>query len=160
LALDDCVDIRILIDRQSRRLRLQSGNQIERDYPIVIGRNAGTDKEVEGDLATPSGEFYICAKNPRSKFFLSLCLSYPNIEDAQRGLSAGLIGAEEHRQILDAINQRQMPPQQTRLGGEIYIHGQAPTGPVPWTRGCVALDNPAMQEIYDRVAMGTVVRID
>lgn len=154
------LDLKILIDRQSCRLRLQSGNQIERDYPIVIGRNAEADKEVEGDLATPSGEFYICAKNPRSKFFLSLCLSYPNIEDAERGLSAGLIGAEEHRQILKAINQRQMPPQQTRLGGEIYIHGEAPTGPVPWTRGCVALDNPAMQELYDRVAMGTVVRID
>ena len=56
-----------------------------------------------------------------------------------------------------------MPPQRTRLGGEIYIHGQDAARPhgrsQDWTRGCIALDNPAMQELYDRVGIGTPVLI-
>ena len=152
-------DFHILIDKTSRRLYGLSAHRIERDYPIVLGRNAAAHKQVEGDLATPVGDFYVCAKNPRSKFFLSLCLSYPNATDADRGLAAQLIDAEEHRQIHAAIAQRKMPPQQTRLGGEIYIHGQAPTGPVTGTRGCIALDNAAMQEIYEAAVLGTPIRI-
>jgi murein L,D-transpeptidase YafK len=118
---------------------------------------------VEGDEATPVGEFYICSKNPRSKFFLSLCLSYPNAEDAERGLAAGLISAGEHADILAALREKRLPPQHTRLGGEIYIHGQDPTprlgGPKDWTRGCIALDNAAMQLLYERIALGTPVLI-
>lgn len=152
------VGVHIRIDKTSRRLYWSAGNRIERNYPIVLGKNAA-NKEVEGDLATPVGEFYICAKNPRSKFSLSLCLSYPNAKDADRGLAAHLIDADEHRLIHEAIARRKMPPQHTRLGGEIYIHGQAPTGPVTGTRGCIALDNAAMREVYEAAVLGTPVRI-
>jgi murein L,D-transpeptidase YafK len=130
---------------------------------LALGRNWAADKAVEGDEATPVGEFYICAKNPRSKFLLSLCISYPNAEDAQRGLAAGLISAGEHANILAAIRAHGMPPQRTGLGGEIYIHGQDAARPhgrsKDWTRGCIALDNLAMQELYDRVGIGTPVLI-
>jgi murein L,D-transpeptidase YafK len=140
--------------------------RLERRYSIALGRNAAADKSVEGDHATPLGEFYICAKNPRSKFFLSLCISYPNAEHAQRGLTAGLIGTEEYRQILDAIHARKTPPQHTRLGGEIYIHGRGvkeaggASSDKDWTRGCIALENSDMQDLYDLIDIGTVVRIE
>jgi murein L,D-transpeptidase YafK len=130
---------------------------------VALGRNSAADKAVEGDEATPLGEFYVCAKNPRSRFFLSLCLSYPSAEDAARGLAAGLINPGEHSQILAALREKRMPPQHTRLGGEIYIHGRPPHpqpgAPKDWTRGCVALDNEAMQELYDRIDLGTPVSI-
>jgi murein L,D-transpeptidase YafK len=152
-----------VIEKSARTLWLYVGERLERAYPIALGRNAAADKAVEGDEATPIGEFYICAKNPRSKFFLSMCLSYPNAEDAERGLSAGLITREEHAQILTALAAKGLPPQRTRLGGEIYIHGQdqaAPTGaPKDWTRGCVALANEAMQELYAQIPLGTPVLI-
>jgi murein L,D-transpeptidase YafK len=103
-------------------------------------------------------------KNPRSKYFRSLCISYPNAEDAERGLAAGLIDREQHAQILAAIRLHAMPPQRTGLGGEIYIHGRGAGEPSSelkdWTRGCIALDNPAMQELYDRVPIGTPVLIE
>ena len=171
---------RIVVAKRSRSLRLMWDDRIERSYSIVLGRNAAADKVVEGDHATPLGEFYICAKNPRSKFFLSLCISYPNAEDAQRGLAAGLITEEEHMQILHAIAEKKMPPQHTRLGGEIYIHGHAGDGGgeergnggsgdesgapgaasvKDWTRGCIALGNADMRELFDRVAIGTAVII-
>jgi murein L,D-transpeptidase YafK len=171
-------EYRIAVAKQARQLSLWSGPALERAYAIVLGRNSSADKSVEGDQATPLGEFYICAKNPRSKYFLSLCISYPNAEDAQRGLAAGLIGADEHGRILDAIRARRMPPQHTRLGGEIYIHGHSihrhgghnesrgsHSAPIDisqkdWTRGCIALSNDDMQDLYDRVAIGTAVSIN
>jgi murein L,D-transpeptidase YafK len=179
-------EYRIVVAKQARQLSLWSGSGLESTYAIVLGRNSAADKSVEGDQATPLGEFYICAKNPRSKYFLSLCISYPNAEDAERGLAAGLIGADEHRQILGAIRAGRMPPQHTRLGGEIYIHGYGGHGAgrgshsagdcdqtsaagghdarndlsqKDWTRGCIALSNADMQDLYDRVAIGTAVVI-
>ena len=157
------MNYRIVVAKQARTLTLLREDRVERNYPIALGRNSAADKSVEGDHATPLGEFYICAKNPRSKYFLSLCISYPNAEDAQRGLAAGLIAAEEYAQILEAIQARRMPPQHTRLGGEIYIHGRGTAkhgiAELDGTRGCIALDDADMQQLYDRVALGTPVSI-
>jgi murein L,D-transpeptidase YafK len=152
---------RIHIDKATRSLRLYRGEALQRTYPVALGRNWAADKTVEGDEATPVGEFYICAKNPRSKFFLSLCISYPNAEDAERGLAAGLITPQEHAQILEAMRRKSLPPQRTRLGGEIYIHGQPPEPRAArdWTRGCIALENSAIQELYERIELGTQVLI-
>jgi murein L,D-transpeptidase YafK len=154
---------RVVIEKAARTLHLYVGTCLARSYPVALGRNWAVDKAVQGDEATPLGEFYICSKNPRSKFFLSMCLSYPNAEDAERGLAAGLISPEEHGEILAAVRAKRLPPQHTRLGGEIYIHGQNPAGrggaPKDWTRGCIALDNGAMQHLYERIALGTPVLI-
>ncbi len=50
-----------------------------------------------------------------------------------------------------------MPPQKTALGGEIYIHG----GGIEkdWTKGCVALRNEEMKEIFDAIPVGAKVKI-
>jgi murein L,D-transpeptidase YafK len=156
-------ELRLVIEKAARQLHLYVGSRLERSYAVALGRNWAADKAVEGDEATPIGEFYICAKNPRSKFFLSMCLSYPNAEDAERGLAAGLINPDEHGDILTALREKLLPPQHTRLGGEIYIHGQDPRArpgaPRDWTRGCIALDNGAMQHLYQRIALGTPVLI-
>jgi murein L,D-transpeptidase YafK len=155
---------RIEIAKLARVLELHSPLGLISRHSIRLGSDPDADKAVEGDGATPSGAFYICAKNPRSKFFLSLCISYPNAEDAKRGLQNGLIDAQQHAQILQAISFGKMPPQHTRLGGEIYIHGQpaqaaGEASAADWTRGCIALDNEAMRDLYDRVGLGTSVII-
>jgi murein L,D-transpeptidase YafK len=159
MAIEHC----ITVAKRSRQLSLLSGPELVRIYPIELGRNSEADKSVEGDEATPLGEFYICAKNPRSRYFLSLCISYPNAEDAERGLAAALISVGEHAQILHAVNARRMPPQKTRLGGEIYIHGHGHSdgngGEPRGTRGCIALNDADMQDLYDRVSIGTPVII-
>jgi murein L,D-transpeptidase YafK len=158
--------MQIIIRKEARLLLVWAEGREERSYPVTLGRNWAADKAVEGDEATPLGEFYICAKNPRSKFLLSMCISYPNTEDAERGLSAHLITPAEHADILDAISRRAMPPQHTRLGGEIYIHGEDPRPPAalgprgsPGTRGCIALANSAMQELFKLTDIGTPVTI-
>jgi murein L,D-transpeptidase YafK len=156
------VERRIVIEKRARTLLVYDDNRLDRSYAVILGRNSAAPKAVEGDEATPLGEYYICAKNPRSRFFLSMCLSYPNAFDAQRGLAANLITEEEHARILAAIRCGGMPPQHTRLGGEIYIHGQGAQQSAlaaEGTRGCIALANAAMQELYERIPIGTPVLI-
>jgi murein L,D-transpeptidase YafK len=156
------VEAVIVIKKQEKTLILTTADGSERRHAVVLGKHWAADKTIEGDCATPVGEFYVCVKNPRSRYFLSLGISYPNAEDAVRGLAAGLISNLEHAQIIEAIRLGKMPPQHTRLGGEIYIHGHGEdqrAGTKDWTRGCIALDNSAMQEVYDCAAIGTPVRI-
>jgi murein L,D-transpeptidase YafK len=158
------MDYRIEIAKRARVLELHAEKGLVKRHAIALGGNPDAEKSVEGDGATPTGNFYICAKNPRSKFYLSLCVSYPNAEHAERGLRDGLIDLGEHAQILEALRLRTLPLQHTRLGGEIYIHGHPGQGTSEvsrpdWTRGCIALDNAAMRDLYDRVELGTPVII-
>ena len=53
-------------------------------WDAKLGRQSATgDKVKEGDEITPSGSFYVCTRNDKSKYYLALGLSYPNIEDAR-----------------------------------------------------------------------------
>ena len=136
---------------------MYSGKSLIRTYHIGLGFNPVADKQREGDGATPEGEFYVFVKNSKSAYYLSLGLSYPNAEDAERGLRDGLITKAEHDEIIDAIRKKKAPPQYTKLGGLIYIHGHGASS--DWTWGCVALENSDIKELYDAVTVGTPVTI-
>ena len=140
---------RLVVFKSKRRLQLFSGGVLVRSYKVGLGLNPVPDKVREGDRATPEGEFYIFTKNDKSNFYLSLGISYPNIEDAERGLRDGLISRAQHDAIVKAIKQKRTPPQNTPLGGQIYIHGNGAGS--DWTWGCVALENEDMRELFDAV---------
>lgn len=148
---------RLVVKKEKRELRVFDGEKLIKTYAMVLGFSPNGDKEEEGDGKTPEGEFYIFTKNDQSRFFLSLGLSYPSIEDAKRGLAEKLISLEEHDSIFEAIKNKQMPLQKTRLGGEIYIHGGGTIA--DWTDGCVALRNEEMQELFAAIPVGTAVTI-
>jgi murein L,D-transpeptidase YafK len=147
----------IIVYKKARKLELYSGKTLVRTYRVGLGFNPVADKEREGDGATPEGEFYVFVKNNKSAYYLSLGISYPNAEDAARGLRDGLITKAQHDEILDAIGKKKAPPQYTKLGGLIYIHGHGASR--DWTLGCVALENNEMKELYDAVVVGTPVTI-
>ena len=149
---------KIVVSKSRRRLMLYSNGKLVRVYRIGLGTEPIKDKVREGDRRTPEGEFYIFTKNDKSAYYLSLGLSYPNAEDAERGLRDGLITKARHDQIVDAIRRKVMPPQKTALGGEIYIHGNGSKS--DWTWGCVALDDSDMRELFDTVAIRTPVIIE
>ena len=152
------VQPKIVVTKSKRRLMLYSGNKLVRQYRVGLGLSPIEDKTKEGDRRTPEGEFYIFTKNDKSAFYLSLGLSYPNSEDAERGLRDGLINREQYNQILNAIRKKTAPPQNTALGGEIYIHGNGSQS--DWTWGCVALDDKDIRELFDAVPLGTKVIIE
>jgi murein L,D-transpeptidase YafK len=99
----------------------------------------------------------VCIKNPHSQYLLSLGINYPNSVDAARGLEAGLISQAEHDRIVRAEKRGVCPPWNTRLGGEIFIHGRGAGS--DWTLGCVALDDDAMRRLFAEVEVGTPVHI-
>lgn len=148
---------RIVVFKSRRQLELYSDGALVRTYRVGLGLNPVDDKQREGDRATPEGEFYIFIKNPKSAYYRSLGISYPNIEDAERGLRAGLVTRAQHHQIVSAIKKKAAPPQYTALGGLIYIHGNGAGS--DWTWGCVALENEDVKELYESVNIGTPVTI-
>lgn len=147
----------IVIHKSRRKLQLLDGDRVVKSYDVVLGFSPEGDKEMEGDGRTPEGEFSVCVKNPQSRFRLSLGLNYPTAAAARRGLASGLIGDEELEQVIRAHENKRVPPQKTALGGEIYIHGGGTEG--DWTKGCVALANADIEELFAVVPAGTKVVI-
>ena len=147
----------IVVTKSKRRLELYSDGAVVRTYKIGLGLNPVPDKIRQGDHATPEGEFYVFTKNDKSAFYLSLGISYPNSGDAERGLREKMISRAQHDAIVRAIKRRATPPQNTRLGGDIYIHGNGASS--DWTWGCVALENEDIRELFEAVAVGTTVTI-
>jgi murein L,D-transpeptidase YafK len=151
-------DPRITVIKSRRRLMLYSGDNLLRIYRVGLGFSPTGDKHRQGDGRTPEGDFYVCSKNDRSRYYLSLGLSYPNEEDAARGFGSGLISRADRDRIVSALRRRGVPPWNTRLGGEIFIHGHGSSS--DWTLGCVALENEEMRELFFAVPKGTPVRIE
>jgi murein L,D-transpeptidase YafK len=148
---------RILVEKSMRRLELFSDGVVVRTYHVGLGLNPVDDKKQQGDRCTPEGDFYVFTRNAKSAYYLSLGISYPNIEEADRGLRDGLISNSQHDAIVNAIKRKAKPPQNTKLGGDIYIHGNGASS--DWTWGCVALENEDIRELFDAVPVGTLVTI-
>jgi murein L,D-transpeptidase YafK len=134
----------ILISKKARTLSAFYQNQLIRQYKIALGFNSIDYKQQAGDGKTPEGRYFISAKIPNSQYHLALKLSYPSTEDK-----------------LKAIANKREP------GGDIMIHGLKPGFAwlgslhiwIDWTRGCIAVTNSEIEEIYYAVKVGTPVDI-
>jgi murein L,D-transpeptidase YafK len=147
----------IVVKKNRRELLLYSSDNLLRTYHVGLGLNPSGDKVRAGDRRTPEGDFYVFVKNDKSAFYLSLGLSYPNLPHAERGLREGLINRSQYEAIIRALKARKTPPQNTRLGGDIYIHGNGAQS--DWTWGCVALEDEDIRELFAAVTVGTPVTI-
>jgi murein L,D-transpeptidase YafK len=124
---------RVLVRKSERRLLLMHGGNIVRSYRVQLGLSPLGQKQRSGDFRTPEGSYRLERRNPRSDFFLSLKVSYPNPDDLKRA----------HRGHWDT-------------GGSIMIHGlpnQLKHDPDyysshDWTDGCIAVSNADMVEIW------------
>lgn len=148
---------RIVVKKAERRLFLYDGNKLVRTYRIGLGLSPKGDKVRQGDRRTPEGDFYIFTRNDKSAFYLSLGVSYPNAAHAHRGLRDGLISKSQYDAIMRALKLKKTPPQNTGLGGDIYIHGHGAGS--DWTWGCVALENDDIRELFNAATVGTPVTI-
>jgi murein L,D-transpeptidase YafK len=123
----------LVVRKTERRLLLLHGDSVVRSYKIALGLNPVGQKERAGDFRTPEGRYALIRRNPRSEYFLSLQVSYPNDADLKRA----------KRNHWDA-------------GGSIMIHGlpnQLKHEPGyyesrDWTDGCIALSNADMVEVW------------
>ncbi len=132
---------RVLVEKAARRLTLFRDGQAIATYRVALGFAPEGDKAEEGDGRTPEGVYRVDRRNDRSRFHLSLGLSYPDAADRAAAAEAGV-----------------------DPGGDIFIHGQpnghdGPPIPYDWTLGCLAVSNAEIREIWSRVAIGTEVEI-
>lgn len=148
----------IVVKKKKRLLEIYDGEKLVRRYKMVLGFATQGDKKIEGDGKTPEGEFYIFTKNDQSRYYLSLGVSYPSTDDAERGFREKLISESQRDEIVEAIKNKKTPLQNTKLGGEIYIHGSGSSS--DWTLGCVALEDAEMKELFDAIPIGTSVKIE
>lgn len=133
-----------LVEKKNRNLYLYSKGRMLKQYKIALGFSPLGNKEKEGDGKTPEGKYYIISKNPKSTYHLSLRISYPSEDDTLVAMSRGL-----------------------KPGSDIMIHGiRKGLGWIggyhrllDWTRGCIALTNREIEEIYFAVPIGTTIEI-
>lgn len=151
----------IEIWKGQRRMELRYGDQLVRQFPVVLGGAPRYPKEERGDLRTPVGQYYVSHKHV-SRFHRFLGINYPNIDDAERGYQRGWIDADQWADIYFANLGGQAPPARTRLGGLVGIHGFGTRRyvPIDWTQGCIAISNDEIEYLYDTVPIGTPVLIN
>jgi murein L,D-transpeptidase YafK len=156
--LEPSASYQLVVKKSERKLYLYNNQQkLLKTYKIALGFHPIGTKTKQGDGATPEGEYYLTHKNPKSNYYLSLGMSYPNIKDAQSGLQRKLISQVQHDAIVAAIQTQAKPPQNTKLGGDIFIHGGGNSS--DWTLGCVALENKDIKELFDLLPVKTPVKI-
>lgn len=151
-------DPNIVVNKADRTLHLYDGEEIAVTMKIALGFTPEGHKQREGDGKTPEGDYAICTRNNRSRFYLSLGISYPNIKDAQKALEDNIITQQQFEQIENAITSNKTPLWNTPLGGEIMIHGHGTRS--DWTAGCIAVDDDDMDTLWANCPIGTPVTIN
>ena len=132
----------IWVKKSERKLHLLTNWKITHTFAISLGQNPIGHKQKSGDLRTPEGLYYIDRRNPDSRFFRSLGISFPNKNDS---FLAELRGEDP--------------------GGDIMIHGE-PKDPIKrrnladdWTEGCIAMKDEDMQIVWQLVKEGIPILI-
>jgi len=90
----------VVVRKSERRLYLMRHGEVLRSYKVALGLEPQGPKIQSGDFRTPEGHYLLARRNPRSDYFLSILVSYPNDDDVERA----------RRSHVDP-------------GGEIMIHG-------------------------------------
>lgn len=143
---------RIVVQKKYKKLYLINDGAIIKSYDIAMGPGAALGpKAFEGDNKTPEGIYNVEFKNPKSKYYMALKVSYPNSKDLNYAESLG-----------------------KKAGNFIMIHGfptAAIDGLIPqlvkdvqhpkinWTRGCMAVTDREIEEIYSLVKEKTTIEI-
>ena len=128
----------IQVHKADRKMYLLHNGEVLESYDIGLGFAPEGHKQFEGDGKTPEGTYFISHRNPKSRYHLSLGVSYPNDADRAYAKAAG-----------------------KAPGGDIMVHGGPPrkTNKRDWTAGCIAVTDREIEEIYAMVKPGTPIYI-
>jgi murein L,D-transpeptidase YafK len=136
---------RVVVMKKNRTLTLMRHGKELKTYKISLGGAPLGPKSREGDHKTPEGVYVLDWRNPQSRFYRSIHISYPSAQDRERAKSLGV-----------------------SPGGDVFVHG-LPNGfgwigrgqrLKDWTDGCIAVTDGEMDEIWRAVPDGTVIEIN
>lgn len=136
---------RVVVEKSKRKLYLVRNGEKFREYPILLGAMPRGPKMQAGDLRTPEGVYTLDWRNPNSRFYKAMHISYPSPSDRERAEEKGV-----------------------DPGGMVMIHGEhyepamrrvLRRNPKDWTEGCIALNNEDIDELWHTVPVGTPIEI-
>lgn len=135
---------RVVIEKTIHHLTLFSHGKQIKNYKIALGSKPTGPKEKQGDGRTPEGLYTVDSRNADSSFHRALHISYPNTQDIMHARSLGV-----------------------DPGGDVMIHGirngfgwlGSLHRVMDWTKGCIAVTDAEIEEIWSEVPVGTIVEI-
>jgi len=162
---DPGAEVVLDVDSAKREMRVLQGHKVLAVFnPVSVGRWGVSPEKRRGDGKTPLGQYRVAWVKPEGHFGPFMGFDYPSLARAEKGLAAGEVSRAEFDAIRAAHAEGRVPPQNTKLGGYIGIHGLGRGDPgihrdLNWTKGCIAVTNEQMGEIVRLVGKGTLVRI-
>ncbi len=125
-------------------MEVYSKGNLLKIYKVTISKASIGHKHFEGDDKTPEGIYTINDKNPNSSYHKNLGVSYPSDKDIEEAKSFN-----------------------KPVGGDIKIHGiknyMGFFGKLhilrDWTKGCIAVTDEEIDELYEYTPIGTVIEI-
>ncbi len=135
---------RVLVLKSEQNMLLMKNGEVLKSYRVALGRQPVGRKLCRGDCRTPEGTYILDHRNSHSRFYRSIHISYPNSTDVARARKKG-----------------------ASPGRDIMIHG-LPKGfedlgdvhtARNWTKGCIAVSNDEIDEIWRLVPDGTPIEI-
>ncbi|SEN24743.1 L,D-transpeptidase catalytic domain [Paracoccus alcaliphilus] len=132
----------IVVYKGQRRMHLLSGRTVLKSYDFGLGNQPVGHKQFDGDGKTPEGLYFVDRFNPRSRYHLSVGISYPNEHDRAYAAQFG-----------------------RHPGGDIMFHGRGPEGNKlaprnrDWTAGCITVTDEEIEDIYAMLSPGVPVMI-
>jgi murein L,D-transpeptidase YafK len=135
---------RLVVIKHEHLMMLMRDGQVLKTYRVALGRGGIGPKVRAGDNKVPEGVYPIAGRNAQSAFHRALRVGYPTpqqVRDAQR---------------------KGVDP-----GGDIMIHGirnglgwvEPLQRYVDWTKGCIAVTDGEMDEVWRAVPDGTPIEI-
>ena len=130
----------VRVYKSKHRMEMLFEGKITQTYTVMLGRGGVGPKAKKGDNLVPEGKYTLDYKNPHSKYYRSIHISYPNKIDLERAKKLGV-----------------------NPGGDIFIHGmpnllseidpdaQTIIPLFDWTAGCIAVINRSMTDIWDNL---------
>lgn len=160
-------EYQLLISKKNKELVVEKEGEVIKKYHIATGKGGKGTKRKQGDSKTPQGVYRISKFKESSRFHFFIQLDYPNLVDAWYGYKNKVIDSKEFKRIATAYKNREIPPQDTKLGGFIGIHGLGEENEkklaihqdINWTEGCIALTNAEINDLRKFVDVGTPVII-
>jgi len=151
----------VKVYKSKHQMDLIYKGEVVKSFKVMLGSGGSGPKRKAGDKLVPEGKYFLDEKNPDSKYYRSIHISYPNEEDLKRAKETGV-----------------------DPGGEIFIHGlpnsnskfvkwlrdkavkvkdktknKALIKKLDWTKGCVAVSDQEMEEIFENMPLPTPITI-
>jgi len=144
----------VKVYKKKHVMELLYHGHVMKKYKVMLGRGGLKPKREEGDLRVPEGQYILDYKNPQSKFFRSLHISYPNEQDIERAKRDGVEPGGDvmihglpntDSEIIEWLREKAIKIKNKKILSKILPR-------FDWTQGCIAVSDTEMKEIFDSIS--------